>query len=177
MKLYFLTTPLSLIPKERITFSVWTILLLFGSLAGLFVLKGNENFLDLYKLSGSFYITCISLSAAFIYDTVIGPLDDFRNEDKMKDTFPLQILLLVCYVIIIFFASIEFKNLIFIEDIEERKVEIGVQYQLTTFIITLLLGVYTYGVNRLKNYPELMIQLKFLDKVKKTKTTKNGEDL
>lgn len=170
---FLLKVPLEIFERESYSFAIWLILILVGSLAGLISLLGSKNPLTLFMLSGSFYITIISLTSTFIYDIAIGFLDMHRNNDKTDGTFPLQIGLLVIFVVMIFISAILFKNII-----QTSPTTTIINYNQVYFYIgTILIGVYAYSINRLRNYPDLLKQVAFIDKVNKKEKTEDGEAL
>lgn len=173
---FILKIPYEIFIREKITFIIWFLLILLGSLAGLIALSGNEKPFINYLLSGSFYIASISLATSFIYEISIYLLDKFRNKEEMDSSFPIQILSLIVCVILIFYATTGFKNVAYLSDCQ-KNAYIEENYQFITYIITLFFCIYIYSVNRLKQYPELLEFLNSTDKAKKLKQTQEGISL
>ena len=99
---FLFRAPYEVFIRENITFVVWFLLVLFGSLSGLIALSGSSTPLETYLLSGSYYITVISLSAVYISDTAIYLLDKHRQNEKMDSVLPIQILLIIICIFLIF---------------------------------------------------------------------------
>lgn len=172
---FLLKVPIEIFEREAYSFAIWLILILVGSLAGLISLLGSKDPLILFMLSGSFYITIISLTSTFIYDIAIGFLDMHRNNDKTNGTFPLQIGLLIIFIVMIFISAILFKNII--QTLPTTTTTTINYNQFYFYIGTILIGVYAYSINRLRNYPDLLKQVAFIDKVNKKDETEDGETL
>jgi len=173
---FLLKVPIEIFQRESYSFTIWLILILVGSLAGLISLVGSKDPLILFMLSGSFYITIISLTSTFIYDIAIGFLDMHRKSDKTNGTFPIQIGLLIIFIVMIFISAILFKNII--QTIPTTTTTTMINYnQIYFYIGTILIGVYAYSINRLRNYPDLLKQVAFIDKVNKKDETEDGETL
>lgn len=174
---FLLRAPYEIFIRENITFIVWFLLVLFGSLSGLIALSGSCTPLKTYLLSGSYYITVISLSAVYISDTTIYLLDKHRQDEKTDSALPIQILLIIICIFLIFLSSIEFKNVLLLTKIEEQDSYIKNNWQFWIYFITLIVGIYAYSINRLSKYPDLLKYLILTDKAKKLELTEDGENI
>lgn len=143
--------PLHIIGMEKSLFFIWIMLVLFGSSLGIlftYLLTQNwtQNTLDVLQ-QGSIYLISVSFSTALIADLFSSLILDIKERAKQVEAkeilfFENKIITIVILIFLIAIMATGYASLLK----DDTPVFTIYCLQIISYLMTILLGIYTFGL-------------------------------